>query len=254
MTDTLAKQNFHPRDAHITFDENPHIYTIDGDSNYMSVTSWVHSHFAQFNADKIITKIMSGPHWSTSKYYGMTSDQIKALWETNRDNAAQAGTKLHYDIECYYNDISVINDSVEFSYFMNFVRDFPALTPYRTEWMIWDKELRLAGSIDMVYQNTDGTLMIYDWKRSRDIIRNKPFETYSSTNCISHIPDTNFWHYSLQLNTYKSILERHYNTKVTSLCLVCLHPEKKAYQMINVPDLSQEISELFEIRKQQVYT
>ena len=26
--DTLSKKNFHERDAHISFDEGPHIYTI----------------------------------------------------------------------------------------------------------------------------------------------------------------------------------------------------------------------------------
>ena len=38
--------------------------------------------------------------------------------------------------------------------------------PYRTEWMVWDDELKFAGSIDMIYRNPDGTLDIYDWKRS----------------------------------------------------------------------------------------
>jgi nucleoside-diphosphate-sugar epimerase len=37
------------------------------------------------------------------------------------------------------------------------------------EWMIFDEDLKLAGSIDMVYENPDGTLSIYDWKRSKDI-------------------------------------------------------------------------------------
>ena len=52
--DTLAKQNPHPRDQHIKFDEPTHVYTIDGDSNYMSVTTWNHSHFKHFDADKIL--------------------------------------------------------------------------------------------------------------------------------------------------------------------------------------------------------
>ena len=41
----LAQKNAHERDSHISFEEAPHIYTIDGDSDYMSVTSWNHSHF-----------------------------------------------------------------------------------------------------------------------------------------------------------------------------------------------------------------
>ena len=47
----LAKKFPHERDSHIVFDEGPHIYTIDGDSSFMSVTTWNHSHFSHFDAD-----------------------------------------------------------------------------------------------------------------------------------------------------------------------------------------------------------
>ena len=41
MCDYLAKTvNPHPRDAAITFDEGPHIYTVNGDSSFMSVTTF----------------------------------------------------------------------------------------------------------------------------------------------------------------------------------------------------------------------
>jgi hypothetical protein len=63
------------------------------------------------------------------------------------------------------------------------------------------------------------------------------------------LPDTNFWHYSLQLNTYKAILERNYEKKVTDLYLVQLHPIQDGYRLIKCADLSNEISELFEYRK-----
>ena len=63
----LENKNKHPRDKHIVFDEGPHIYTIDGDSDYMSVTTWNHSHFAHFDADKIITKMMRYSFWKNVK-------------------------------------------------------------------------------------------------------------------------------------------------------------------------------------------
>ena len=65
----LAKKNPHERDEHISFDEGPHIYTIDGESDFMSVTTWNHSHFAHFNADVIITNMMNGKNWPQFKYY-----------------------------------------------------------------------------------------------------------------------------------------------------------------------------------------
>ena len=246
--DFLAKANPHERDEHIEFDEPTHTYTIDGDSTFTSVTTWNHTHFKEFDADAIIANMMKSQKWSSNKYFGMTPDEIKAVWDKNRDEAATAGTKMHYDIECYYNDVDVENDSVEFKYFMEFVIDHSDLKPYRTEWTVYDKELKLAGSIDMVYENEDGTLRIYDWKRSKGIIRNKQFEEYSTKECISHIPDTNFWHYALQLNTYKAILEKNYGKKVTELKLVCLHPNQKTYQLIDVPELTEEMEGLFKDR------
>ena len=248
----LATTNPHPRDACITFDEGPHIYTINGDSGFTSVTTWNHSHFREFDADAIITKMMSGPNWSNSKYFGMTREQIKKAWDDNRDEAAQAGTKMHYDIECFYNGMEVDNDSIEYSFFKAFRKDNPDLKPYRTEWMVWDAELRLAGSIDMVYEKPNGHLMIYDWKRSKGIVRNKRFEEYSTTECISHLPDTNYWHYSLQLNMYRSILQRHYGKVVDELRLVCLHPCQRNYIVFDVPHLDEEIGDLLQLRKQQL--
>jgi hypothetical protein len=72
---------------------------------------------------------------------------------------------------------------------------------------------------------------------------------FSHTHCIEHIPDTNFWHYSLQLNTYKALIEKNYGKTVTSMVLVCLYPENQSYQLLKVPDLSEEVGDLFNLRR-----
>lgn len=248
----LQNLNPHPRDQHITFDEEPHIYTIDGDSSFTSVTTFNHSHFEHFNADNIIANMMRSKRWPQSRYYGMTPDQIKAQWENNRDEAAKAGTQMHYDIECFYNNITVTNNSVEFAYFQQFHNDYPDLEPFRTEMMVWDKELKLAGSIDMLYKNPDGTHSIYDWKRSKEIIKANRWGKCSKTECISYIPDTNYWHYCLQLNTYKALLEKNYGYQIKDMYLVCLHPNHKSYQRIKVANLQEEVQNLFTLRLQQL--
>lgn len=256
--DYLAVKNRHPRDEHITFEEGPHIYTVCGErGTYTSVTTWNHHHFSKFDADAIIDKMLlnkknvSDPTW---KYYGMTKDQIKQMWDVNRDAASGAGTNMHNDIEHYYNGLDVQNDSIEFGFFRQFVKDFPELTPYRTEWMVYFEELKLSGSIDMVFENPDGTIQIYDWKRCQEIKHEPEFGKYALTTCISHLPDTNFWHYSLQLNTYKMILEKKYGKKVTALYLVCLHPDNKykTYERISVPFLEKEMEDLMKLRLSEV--
>jgi len=249
----LAELNTHHRDAHIIFDEGPHIYTIDGDSNYMSVTKWNHSHFPYFDADKIITKMMNSKKWPKSEYFGKTHNEIKALWKKNGQEASKAGTKMHYDIECFYNemDIEVEEDCIEWKYFEKFEKEIGEhLEAYRTEWMIWDEELKLAGSIDMVFRNPDGTLLIYDWKRCKNIKKDNKWQA-ATTDCISHLPDTNFWHYSLQLNTYKYMLEKNYGEKIVGMYLVCLHPNNtnQSYIRMKVPDLNEEIKDLMALRK-----
>jgi len=262
----LANKNAHLRDAYIHFDAGPHTYTIFNKNNnepdgkkYTSVTTWNHQHFAKFDADAIIKKMQKSIKNPLNKYYGQTPEQIKAGWDKNRDEAADAGTKMHYNIECYYNtsqtEASADFTTPELSYFQNFLiyfkEKFPHHKPYRTEWMIYHEELCLAGSIDMVFENElDGSLFIYDWKRAKEVTKTSAFMNFALTECINHLPDTNYWHYALQLNTYKAILEQKYAKKVTDLVLVVLHPENKNknFQIINLPILTKEINDLFALR------
>ena len=117
----LAKKNAHERDSHISFEEGPHIYTIDGDSDYMSVTSWNSTHFPKFDSDSVITKMMASPRWPNSPYFGMTREEIKMKWKNDAIVASHAGTKMHYNIECFYNEMDVEDDgSLEWKYFKEF--------------------------------------------------------------------------------------------------------------------------------------
>lgn len=119
------------------------------------------------------------------------------------------------------------------------------MRPYRTEWMVYHEELKLAGSIDMIFENPDGTLQIYDWKRCKEIKKINAWNKCAITPGLEHLPDTNFWHYALQLNTYKMIIESKYGKKVTHMFLVCLHPNNANQNFIRleVPNLQEELNE-----------
>lgn len=255
--DLLAKRNAHPRDAFISFDEGPHIYTIHGDTSFTSVTTWNHTHFPQFDANKIVNNIlrsskMNDPEY---KYYGKTRKDILKMWDDNRDSAANAGTQTHYNIERYYNEMEVQDTSIEYKYFQNFLKAYPQLKAYRTEWCVYHEEMKLSGSIDMLFKDeTTGEFKIYDWKRSKGIEYENYYGKTAITPCISHMPDTNFWHYSLQLNVYRRILKEKYDIDVTELALVVLHPDNhsKDYEIVEVPILDEELDNLWEYRKNQL--
>jgi hypothetical protein len=192
VPDYLAKLNAHERDPFIEFDPVPHLYTVRGEGGYTSVTTFVHSHFDHFDPEAQASKIVNGRNMTkpTYKYYGMTKEQIVEMWAKSGEEASSAGTKLHYDIECYWNEWPVKNDSVEYGYFLRFVEDFkrnnPGVKPYRTEWMVYYEELKLSGSIDMVFENPDGTLRIYDWKRCKEIPNESFGGKCSATKCTFH--------------------------------------------------------------------
>jgi hypothetical protein len=249
----LAIKNAHERDKDIKFDEGPHIYTVRGETGYTSVTTWNHQHFSQFDSSKILGNILRSPKMKdpSYKYYGMTGEEILKSWDDNRDAAASAGTQTHYNVECFYNGIDVVDDSVEFKYFKEFVRDHPHLEAYRTEWCVFYEEIKVSGSIDMVFRDKNtGEYLIYDWKRSKGI----EYESYGGktaiTPCISHLPDTNFWHYSLQLNVYRKILQDKYDMKIARMALVVLHPDNhnKTYEVVEVPVLDKEMEDLWKTR------
>ena len=271
LSTVLATKNCHVRDQYIQFFEEGHKYVVLFEPNvrYTSVTTWNHSHFPHFDADAVISNMMRGRGWKEGhKYWGLTADQIKAMWSTNASAVSGAGTDLHFEIECFNNEprldceytnkelyafyMSNHSDThesrpLEWQYFINFVKDFPNLKPFRTEWVIYHEDVKISGSIDMVYENQDGTLSIYDWKRAKNITRVNNFNRFALPPQICHLPDSNFWHYALQLNTYKTIIEAKYGRTVRDLFLVRLHPdaEEQNYELIPLPDLSTDVRALF---------
>lgn len=257
---TLALRNAHQRDTRISFDEGPHLYEIDGSSEgYVSVTTLNHGYFPQFDAEKIVTNIlknkkrMADPEY---KYYGMTKEAILSSWAENGKQASEAGTKMHYDIECYYNEMPVVNDSVEYRLFQTFLKEYPELTAYRTEWTVFYEEAKIAGSIDMVFLNTNtGKYEIYDWKRVKEISMTAFKDTdVGIIEPLSSMPNTNYWHYALQLNIYQYILKHKYGLDIANRCLIVLHPENayKRFMRYELPDLQDTVHQLFELRMQEI--
>jgi len=272
----LYKVNSHSRDENIQFFEEDHKYIVLSEPNtkYTSVTTWVHKLFPNFNADEIIGSMMKSKGWKEGhRYWGLSPEQIKLQWDTNKTAVSGAGTDLHYEIECFMNNKLLPNGythyelynmymsqtsinshkekPLEWQYFINFVKDTPHLKPFRTEWVVYNDQVKISGSIDMVYENPDGTLSIYDWKRAKNITRINNWNKFALPPQICHLPDSNFWHYAMQLNTYKVILEDKYGKAIKDLHLVRLHPdaEEKNYELIKLPDLSNDVREMFRLLK-----
>jgi len=263
----LTRIYSHSRDAHISFDEPTHKYYVNGScEGNISCTGFVHEFFGHFDPKAIISKMKKSSKWSSSKYYGMTDEQIMNEWSNNGKQASSAGTAMHLAIEQFLHgspeqiDPAVL-DTTEWKYFMKFWNECGHdLEPYRSEWEVFtdsihpiskERKIKLCGSIDMVFRRkSDNKFVIYDWKRSKEIKSENPFGT--GLPPLEHLPDTNYWHYTLQLNIYKWILETYYGLEVADLYLVIIHPDNPSYRRMRLNILTDEVESMIECRRRAV--
>lgn len=238
MPHNYNSRNAHHRDGILKFDEVQHKYTLNG-KEMISVTTLVEQCFEQFDAD----------YWAARKapQMGITPEELKTKWEANAQQARDLGTAMHDKIEKYYMGITSESDET-FSLFLNFASQH-TLHPYRTEWRIYDEEYGVAGTLDFLeYQN--GIFTIYDWKRSEKLIKNGCVEKESPFRkkalCpISHISDTTYFHYALQVSIYRYILEKNYGINVSQNRLAVFHPKNGRYHLIDLPYLKDEVITIF---------
>ena len=65
---------------------------------------------------------------------------------------------------------------------------------------------------------------------------------------MDHLPDSNYWHYTLQLNVYRWFLQKHYGLKIVDLCIVIFHPNNTNYQKFKLNILNDEIEDMLACR------
>ena len=244
------KTNAFEQDRHIKFDAVQHIYTIDG-IQYRSVSSVISDLFPEFDTEK----------WSTIKAYerGVLPQQVAEEWDSKGRQSREVGTFMHQQIENYYlnkpisyeyhytydgnyvHEDTMIDIDLELVLFEQF-RDKVPVNPFRSEWRIFDRSLKLAGTIDLITKNEDGSYNIYDWKRSSRLNNENHYQR--GLGKLVHLEDTPRNHYYLQQNLYRYILEHQYGLKIKEMKLVGLYDY---LDLIDVPKMDNEISEIIKM-------
>ncbi len=235
MFNSLEEKNSHPYDKFIERDDEHHIYSVRGNPNYISVTTLINNAFEKFDSNKIINDILKR---NKGKYYNMNKKEILFQWS----ESTRLGTLLHANIENYWNKKDTVDldqISIEYKYFLNFVNDFP-IQPYRTEWMIFTEKKNIAGAIDFIAKKSNGRYILFDWKRSCNINVDKNYGKFCLKKGLETILDTNYYHYCLQLNTYRYILESEYNIMIDEMYLVSFHPDNDNYLLYEIPRMEAE--------------
>lgn len=122
---------------------------------------------------------------------------------------------MHKNIEMYLKGDDTV-DFAERAMFVSFLRSRPSWTLEHCEKLVWTDGI--AGTIDAIFIDGDGRRIIVDWKRTKSM-----YEESLAT-------------YQLQLNLYKTILERN-GVTCAALMLVMLHPLNRSFCCVDVPVL-----------------
>lgn len=242
------------QDQFIDFEPEQHVYTYKGQTRLLPVSSLIAYFFEKFDAQAAAQR--------QYERYGIPVDETLKKWERNGQMAREVGTFVHEQTESYFRDgtfakvcpftfedqTEMISVEKERQHFLRFVMDYD-IHPYRQEWPVYDTDLNIAGTIDMVCKEMDGEFTIYDWKRSSKVVNvlGQPiveaFGGKRGFNGIS-LPDTPFYHYCIQQNLYRYMLEAHYGVKVKAMNLVVLCADYPSYIVANVPKMDEVIEQI----------
>ena len=191
--------NKYALDDRIQFEPIKHEYFIDGSKdNVISVTTYLHKFFSPF-ITKSMAEICSNS--KTSEYSGQPIEEIIKIW----DDIREEGSRKHSAIDQYLRGLEP--DSKPPYSFYKFMEKNNTFIPYRTEWVIFDCESRIAGQVDALFKAGDKYILV-DWKNTKQI-RTEAYRNKTGIHKLSRdILDCNYQHYSLQLNIYRHIIEK----------------------------------------------
>lgn len=262
----LASVNRFEADKRADFDEAAHRYTIsvEGVPHVVnrSVTSIVGALFPPFDADACVEEWFAGWKRNRDKRYvdiidafpddASAKEEIKKRWKTAGNEPQRLGTLLHLYAEETLNGMQpeksrfeeVEREVTQLDTF--FDSEFGrGLTPFRTEMTVFYNVGPLvvsAGQIDALYKDSEGNFVIVDWKRVKAKQKLTPsergFRGATGFDAAEGLPDTSFWHYSLQTSIYNLMLNHSHGIDAGErMYLVRVHSDREAYQLIQCADL-----------------
>ena len=208
----------------VKFNEDDHSYFL-GDKKLESVTSYVSRFKNIFDTDSIAEKY--------AKKNKLNKDTVIEQWNIKRELSAKKGTAIHKIFEHYIltNVVKLSNQYEEENIANKFIDDYfksKKLIPLETELIVYNKEL--AGQVDCIAKDNKDNIYILDWKTNQKI-DTESYQNKKMLGMYSHLPDCNFYHYSLQLSLYKKMID----CKIINCYIV--HITEKDYKIIKTINL-----------------
>lgn len=185
--------------------------------DWTSITTFVALFKQKF--DPIAQSIRSSKN-KKSKWYGMDPVKIQAHWANEGERAMTAGTFYHDQRESDIIELDTINrQGVAIPIIKPIFQDGVKHAPIQRltqgiypEHFIYLKSAGLCGQSDRVEVVKD-TIDVIDYKTNKEI-KKESFKNWEGVSQkmlgpCSHLDDSNYWHYALQLSAYLYMMLKH---------------------------------------------
>lgn len=232
----------------IYFEEGPHTYTDSKGTKYTSVTTLCKEFEAEKDWDLIAEK--------ASIKHNKPKEELQKEWKYSGDYATTLGTEIHAVMEYLWQNKDYAGNKDKMCQYEGMLEDFEyrkkeckeifaklkqIYIPIKNEFIVYDQDWKICGTIDfLAYNKIKNCYSIIDWKTSKKFDKMNKFSKLKPP--FSSFDDCNCNHYSIQLSTYKAILEKHCpNIKIEELVLIQLPKEGTKPEVFKCHDFSERI-------------
>jgi len=227
----------------VKFDDDIHKYYVNG-RELTSVTTIIGMFENGFEED----------YWSEKKAeeYGISKKKVLFGWDFINKKATTKGSIVHnyaenlFDNKFFpYPEDMVIKNIGYDPVYEDFLKEkvlvdkfyndcFNKLIPIKTELVVYDEELGIGGMVDLlVYNVTAGEFQIWDYKTNKELTRKSD---HHFKGCLSDLEECHHEIYSLQLSSYKYIIEKNTKMKLGKSYLVWINEKNDNYEIVEAKD------------------
>ncbi len=240
----------------ISFVEETHQYLVDGQpTNSPSVTQLLKRYKRPFEQDRIAARV--------AERTGLTVEQVKKDWQVNNLYARTVGSMLHKYIESTYT-----NERLEYkgsfdglganekekiklvfptlvNHFISFYNDNQHLECLKSELVLGDiDDTRVCGTLDVLaYNQKTDKFEILDFKTNKKLSNSSEYANL--LHPFEDLPECEISEYTVQLNTYKYLIEKSTNLQIDALRIVWINANNSTYQIFELNHIQPQIKEMF---------
>lgn len=232
----------------VTLRHEDHVYTHQNGTQFESLSRVRGCIKEAFQSDMLSAM--------TAKKRGISQAEVLAEWKKKGDDASSHGTRIHEALERYEKTAVILPEDEHLRpMILCLTGEYRDYYQVHQEVCLYDEQYEIAGTADHIIETTkhkSSILNIDDYKTniSKGIYYESKYKKYL-LGPFSHIQDTNYFDYSLQLSCYGLMLEKLTGRKIGTLSIVFIPPHNPlAYRRIPVNYMKNDAKILFDYYKE----